>query len=227
MKRYINQQISHLLQLALLMGVVFFTNIWSVTAGEISGVVTDKTSGKPAKDAVVFVIHVAGQTFQPPMQMAIMDQINRQYMPHVLPVLVGTRMTFPNKDQVEHHLYSNSPARPFERPLYKRSNVKPVEFDKIGVVRLGCNIHPTMSGVILVLQNPYFAKTNRDGKYTIRDVPAGTYKIAVWYEFSRVRLTETVKVVEMGQTGQITVNHALAMTSPKRRTQQLGEYRDR
>jgi plastocyanin len=224
MKLYRIQQKSHPLQLALLIGVLLLANAWLATAGEIRGVVTDKTSGKPVEDAVVFIIHVQGQEFAPPTEMARMDQINRKYVPHVLPVLVGTAVTFPNKDQIDHHLYSNSPAKPFERPLYKGTRVKPVEFNKIGVIRLGCDIHPAMSAIVLALQNPYFAKTDPQGKYTIENVTPGSYKLAVWHEFSSVRLADTVKVLEVGESQPISVNHTLAMTAPKRRLEKLGDY---
>ena len=110
-----------------------------------------------------------------------MDQKNRMFIPHVLPVQTGTAVRFPNSDDIRHHVYSFSPAKPFQLPLYKGTPANPVVFDKAGVVTLGCNIHDQMSAFIVVVDTPYFERTGGDGKVALRDVEPGKYAVHVWY----------------------------------------------
>ena len=88
----------------------------------------------------------------------------------VLPIVVGTEVRFPNRDQISHHVYSFSRTKSFELPLYKGEDAPPVLFDKPGVVKIGCNIHDWMSAIILVLPNTHFATTDDDGRF--HDCPA-------------------------------------------------------
>ena len=204
--------------------VLLFMMPLSATAGEIMGSVKNAVKGEPVEGTVVFVLKVSGVKFPPPAKPVPMDQVNIQFVPRVLPILVGTAVTFPNKDGIHHHLYSFSKAKRFERPLYKGTNVEPVIFDKFGIVKLGCNIHDTMSGIILVLQNPYFGITNKQGKYTIRNmssktrdknIPPGKYKLVAWHEFMRNKIGDTVQDIEVAASGQITINYSLKIKRRK------------
>jgi hypothetical protein len=112
---------------------------------------------------------------------AVMDQKNRMFIPHVLAVQTGTSVRFPNSDDIRHHVYSFSPAKPFQLPLYKGTPANPEVFDRAGVVTLGCNIHDQMSAFILVVDTPYFEKTAANGRASLRDVSAGRYALRVWY----------------------------------------------
>ena len=109
-----------------------------------------------------------------------MEQKNRAFIPHVLPVQTGTAVRFPNLDDVQHHVYSFSPAKPFQLPLYKGSPPSPVLFEKAGVVTLGCNIHDQMSAYIVVVDTPYFEKTAPNGRAALRDLEPGRYAVHVW-----------------------------------------------
>lgn len=111
---------------------------------------------------------------------ASMDQRDMAFVPGVLPIQVGTRVVFPNSDQVRHQVYSFSEARRFELPLYAGTPADPVLFDRTGVVVVGCNIHDGMIGHIVVLDTPHFAKSNVDGEVRM-DVPAGRYRLQVWH----------------------------------------------
>jgi hypothetical protein len=202
------------------------------TAGELTGVVKD-AKGQPVEGAIVFILNMPGETFSPPPKPIPMDQVNLQFVPHILPVLVGTTVTFPNKDNIHHHIYSFSKTKPFERPLYKGTNVEPVTFNKVGIVKLGCNIHDTMSGIVFVLQNPYFGITDKSGKYTIHDVsskdktkgvPPGKYKVVAWHEFMETKLGKTVRTIDVGKSGQVAVDYALKIGSPKRKKKKPGSY---
>ena len=112
---------------------------------------------------------------------ASMDQRGLQFVPHVLVVQRGTAVSFPNSDQVRHHVYSFSPARKFELRLYKSIPAEPVVFDKTGIATLGCNIHDWMLGYVVVVDTPLFAKTDETGHLTISDVPAGEYRLELWH----------------------------------------------
>ena len=119
---------------------------------------------------------------------AIMDQQGHQFVPHLLIVQTGTEVTFPNSDNVSHHVYSFSPTKPFELPLYKGDAYPPVTFDTAGIVVVGCNIHDGMLGYIRVVDTPHFAVTNEQGVALIDGVPSGDFVVEVWTP--RVRATE-------------------------------------
>ena len=102
-------------------------------------------------------------------------------MPYVKPVFVGSTVRFPNSDNIRHQVYSFSPAKKFELPLYAGTNAPPVTFDKPGVVVLGCNIHDWMIGYIYVAETPFFAKTGPLGTASIADLPPGEYSVRVWH----------------------------------------------
>jgi plastocyanin len=115
---------------------------------------------------------------------ASVDQVNRTFVPHVLPVRVGTWVEFPNSDNVLHQVYSISPAKRFQLPLYVGKPGRPVQFDKPGVVAIGCNVHEQMSGFIVVVPTPYFG-TAVTGRLTLTDLGADDYTVHVWYEGMR------------------------------------------
>jgi plastocyanin len=156
------------------------------------------TDGKGVVDAVVFVLDPLPESASHRTPQVV-DQINKTFVPDLLPVVVGTLVHFPNHDQIHHHVYSFSPAKTFELPLYKGEDAAPVLFDKVGVVKIGCNIHDWMSGVILVLPTPYFAMTDRDGKFTLSDMPGGTYVVSAWHALSKVKPEEVTQSVQVAQ----------------------------
>ncbi len=163
----------------------------------VSGTVTG-ADGAPVAGAVVFV-----QTPPPlpnkPRTMGIVDQVNKTFVPGLLPIVVGTSVRFPNHDQIHHHVYSFSPTKTFELPLYKGEDAAPVLFDKVGVVKIGCNIHDWMSGIILVLPSPHFAVTDATGRFVLEDMPSGAYTVAAWHALSRMKPEDTAQVVQVGE----------------------------
>jgi plastocyanin len=105
------------------------------------------------------------------------------FSPHVLPVLVGTTVSWPNRDDIYHNVFSDSEAKKFDLGLYKEDPPeKRVTFDKAGRVDVFCSIHENMHCIVLVMPNPYFATTDADGHYSITNVPPGTYKLKAWHE---------------------------------------------
>lgn len=158
---------------------------------------------KPVEDAVVFLTSSTGR-IPPSPPSAIMDQLNKEFVPHVLPVPTGAAVSFPNRDNLRHHVYSFSPAKRFELPLYIGTPAAPIVFDKPGIVALGCNIHDWMVGYIYVLPTPYFARTGPDGLARIADVPAGAYEVRAWHPRMRGAPDATTRalVLAAGEPGQ-------------------------
>jgi plastocyanin len=138
--------------------------------------------GHPVADAVVVAVPVEGMPrIAPPTAREIVDQVDQEFVPRVTPVLVGSSVFFPNKDNIRHQVYSFSPARQFELPLYAGTPAMPIVFDKPGVVVLGCNIHDWMIGYIYVSESPYFAKTGSDGSAQLKELPPREYTVRVWH----------------------------------------------
>lgn len=138
-------------------------------------------SGGPVEDTVVYLM--SNQTLHLPIREpnARIDQVNRMFVPPVSVVQTGTRITFPNKDNIRHHVYSFSKAKKFEIKLYADTPAKPVLFDQPGYVVMGCNIHDSMIAHMLVVDTPYFAVSDARGVAQIVDVPPGEYSLIAWY----------------------------------------------
>ncbi len=166
-------------------------------AGTLDALVKDDR-GQPVADAVVSLTPLGGTPPARKPAPAVMDQVNREFVPHVLPVQVGTAVSFPNRDNIRHHVYSFSPARKFELPLYIGTPAAPVVFDTPGVVALGCNIHDWMLGYIYVLPTPWFARTGQDGRARLGGLPPGAYEARVWHPRMRAATEKTARPVTLG-----------------------------
>ena len=140
--------------------------------------------GLPVADAAVYAMPAAGAADARGKTMAI-EQVDREFVPYVTVLQAGTVAAFPNRDPIQHHVYSFSPAKSFEIKLYSGKSPSEILFDKPGVVTLGCNIHDWMIGYVLVVSTPYFAKTDASGNARLRDVPAGSYVIHAWHPQQR------------------------------------------
>ncbi len=152
-----------------------------LAAGDIHGKVACKGVRNSA-DAVVYVDSVAGKTFAPPAEHAKIDQKGMQFIPHVLPVLVGTTVDFLNSDAVLHNAFSPEDcAAKFNLGTWPQGQSKSYTFVKECVATVLCNVHPEMEGFVLALPTSYFAVTSADGSYQIKDVPDGTYTVKVWH----------------------------------------------
>jgi plastocyanin len=145
-------------------------------------VVVQGASGQTLADAVL-LLEPQGARPAPPKPAADVEiaQKGRRFVPAVTVVPVGTKVQFPNQDTVRHHVYSFSPARKFELKLYVGRPENPVEFDRAGVVVLGCNIHDSMVGWVIVSDTPWYARTAAGGRATLADVPPGAYVLRTWH----------------------------------------------
>ena len=117
----------------------------------------------------------------PPNRLMLVDQIDKEFVTQTTVIRVGDSINFPNKDNIDHHVYSFSSPKQFELPLYKDMPDHPILFDKPGVVKLGCNIHDWMVGYIYVADTPYSALTDNRGQARLENLPAGEYQIQLWH----------------------------------------------
>jgi plastocyanin len=159
------------------------------------------------KDFIVYVDHPGLASNQIPNTLKVIIQKDGTFRPHILPVLVGTTVEWPNNDEIYHNVFSMSEPKPFDLGIYKSNETKRVTFDKPGRVDVFCSIHTKMNCIVLVLENPFFAATDKSGNFTITNVPAGTYPLKAWHE----RLPSQVKNVTVTDTGEVTVEFVLGV----------------
>lgn len=168
----------------LLLGALLGTDPVSVLAqesGSITGVIDHPIMRRMS--GAVYIAEIDGKSFAPSTVNPVMDQINIRYTPHVLPVLAGSTIDFPNSDDTRHHVYtSTSSVCQFELGLYDTGVVKHVTCDEPGVVMLLCNVHAEMRGIIVVVSTPYFAATETDGSFLIEGIPPGSYTLIFEHE---------------------------------------------
>jgi plastocyanin len=130
---------------------------------------------------------------------ARMDQRNERFVPHVLAIVAGTWVDFPNDDATYHNVFSFSKGNEFNLGRYAAGHSKAIRFQNPGVVRVFCEIHSHMSAFILVFAHRYFAVSDDEGRYRLDGVPPGTYTVAVWNE--TVRGDPPRRIVSIGDTG--------------------------
>jgi plastocyanin len=169
-------------------------------SGIVKGTIT--IAGKPTADAVVSLEGAAPEQIKSRSaavsKKAVLDQREMRFVPHVLPVLVGTTVEFPNNDKNWHNVYSKSEAKEFDVGLFAPGKSRSAKFDKPGVVRILCNVHPAMEAFIVVKEHPYFAAADRQGNYRLNAVPLGKYRVQVWHP--ELGMSETaVEIVREGE----------------------------
>lgn len=149
--------------------------------GTITGTVKAKKA-KFLKDTIAYIENVPN-AFEPPKEHALIDQKNMTFIPRVLPILKGTTVDFLNSDLVQHNVYSpDAVADNFNLGTWLKGETRPFTFNKLGIASIRCNVHVDMLAYVLVLQNPYFARVNIDGSFSIPGVPEGKYTIKLWSE---------------------------------------------
>ena len=167
------------LLLAIAVLLVSWAGARTEETGTVKGTVTTGPDRHVVADAVVMI---EGPANGSGTTRATMNQQHEAFAPHVLGVAVGTTVDFPNSDPVLHNVFSTSPAKRFDLGMYGQGETRNVVFDSPGVVLVRCNVHPRMTGYIVVHSNPYVAVTDAHGSYTITGVPPGTYQARIWHE---------------------------------------------
>jgi plastocyanin len=166
-----------------------------------------------------FVVYIEGpvgtNVVLPPSKLVTVSthrvtQKSAMFTPHVLPVMAGTTVEWPNDDEIFHNVFSMSEAKQFDLDLYKGNpHDKRVTFDKTGRVDVFCSIHANMHCIVLVLQNPFYALPDDRGHYSISNVPPGTYKLKAWHE----RLPAQTKEIVVTETGETKTDFILGITN--------------
>jgi plastocyanin len=172
-----------------------------------SGSITGKIKAKGAKnggDAVIYIAPIAGKKFEPPKEHPRMDQRKLSFIPHVLPVLVGTTVDFMNSDDVLHNVFSPDQCTgKFNLGSWPKGQTKSYTFKEPGCKStLLCNVHPEMEGYVIVVETPYYAVSDKDGSYTIKDIPPGKYTLKIWHQ----KLKGSDAQVEVPAAGNVTMD---------------------
>lgn len=144
-----------------------------------------KLDGTPASGTIVVLRSTdASRTLARAVD-TTMDQVDLQFVPHVLVVPTGSRILFTNTDTVRHQVYSFSPTKRFELPLYRGRPKEPQTFDRAGIAAIGCNIHDNMRAYVFVVDAHYFGRADAAGLLKLADVQPGAYTVQVWHPLSR------------------------------------------
>lgn len=174
----------------------------------------EQSDGKPVGGAVAMLRSLEGSRGPAPAIDTVMDQVDRRFVPDVLVVPVGSRVTFPNSDPISHQVYSFSPIRRFQLPLYRGKPYPPVDFPQAGVATLGCNIHDEMRAYIIVTDGQYYGRTGTDGVWRAGDVRPGTYVLNVWHPRLReaqAMIERRVEITGQGDAQTLAVRAATAL----------------
>ena len=192
-------------------------------AGNIKGAVKVKGLRTP-ENILVYLSKAPPATEDLLKAKLVMDQRNLEFVPHVLPVLVGATVDFPNNDKVDHNVFSMSRTKKFNLGSYPAGESKSVVFDKPGIVELRCDVHAEMAAYILVMKNPYFAVTDKQGQFEIpdpshleqtgltgvKDLAPGKYFIKSWHQ----KLKSQKQAVVVPENGVVTIQLDLTRGTP-------------
>jgi plastocyanin len=214
-----------------LVSVLFFSG--SALAGTITGTVRAKGAERPAssnsddgygsrrykfvekvdyehlQDFVVSIDQVIAATGKPDgVGQPTIVQRDASFEPHVLPIAVGTGVRWPNEDDIYHNVFSMSDTKDFNLGLYGKEKTPVIIFDKVGRVDVFCGIHTKMHCIVLVLPNEYFAMADSRGRYAIKGVPPGTYRLKAWQE----RMPAQVKEVVVPADGETKMDFVLGLS---------------
>jgi plastocyanin len=209
--------------------VVLCLCAFSTLAANIAGIVTvdPKLAPKPALPAVYDLrgvsipeapkqslssagigrvavwLEAAGLTAAAPLS-ATMEQRERRFEPDMVIVPVGSKVTFPNQDPVFHNIFSLSRSRSFDLGFYAQGKTREVVFSHPGIVQVYCHVHPEMYGVVVVVPNAWSARPDRDGAFSLQDVPPGKYQLKIWQRSAG--LMHKSVTVHQGESVHLTIN---------------------
>lgn len=151
------------------------------------------------------VVYLEGENlkkqYSPPEMHITLDQKNLVFIPRVLPILRGTTVDFLNSDDVQHNVFAPGKVEKFNLGTWGQGRVKEYTFDKPGEVIILCNVHSEMVAYIIILENPYFAKTDKEGNFRVENIPFGTYVVKTWHE--KMKSTPQEITVSQGETKEI------------------------
>jgi len=172
-------------RLTVLLSLFFCVNAF---AHEISGTVEVLLKGGKKKNDLTTVVVYLSQSKEWKIPDSVLKNTfsmatkNKQFIPQVLAVPVGATVDFPNYDSIFHNLFSVSAPNQFDLGLYKGGTSKTNMFDAPGIVRVFCNVHPQMTATIVVTDTPYFTTADKDGNFSLGDIPNGSYEVHAYTE---------------------------------------------
>ena len=176
-------------------------------ANEIKGKVSVQGI-KSAENIAVYVDVIADKKFDPPKDHIVVDQRKMAFIPHVVAVQQGATVEFLNSDSVGHNVYwpsiSGNKKLSHNLGTWPKGDKKPFQFNDLGTAPLLCNVHPEMSGYIVVVPTPYFSVTDKDGNFEIKNIPAGKYSLKTWSEDGKPT-TQAADVSAATSTVELTV----------------------
>ncbi len=189
-----------------LASLFFFACLLTPTVADASiAVLVLDRNGKPIPDVAVYAKSArTGLTSAGAVSVAVMDQVDKRFVPHLLVVQVGTLVEFPNSDPMAHHVYSFSRPNQFNLPLYKGEIQPSVRFTQEGIVTLGCNIHDNMLGYILIVDTPLYAKTDADGRAVLETGLTDELEVRIWSPRIRDTIDSLVEIVASEGDQQLT-----------------------
>ncbi len=202
-----HMKLANLAVKAVLLSLVVLLAGVSSFAGDIKGKVSVQGL-KSAANIAVYVDTIPDKKFDAPSQHVVVDQKKMEFIPRVVVVLQGTTVDFTNSDPVGHNVYwpsiSGNKKLTHNLGTWPKGEKKSFQFNDLGVASLLCNVHPEMSGYVIVVGTPYFAVTDKDGNYEIKNVPVGKYTLKAWSEDGKP-VSQTVDVSAGGATADLTV----------------------
>jgi plastocyanin len=160
--------------------------------GTAVNVNTDAASDPLSAERARVVIYVEGAG-RPEPRTGVLEQRNRQFLPELLVLPVGSTVSFPNLDPIFHNVFSLSKPRTFDLGNYPKNQTRTVTFTKPGVVFVNCHLHPNMAAAIVITPNQWASKADPDGRFTLPDLPAGTYTVTAWHRVAGF-VHQTVRV---------------------------------
>ncbi len=170
--------------------------------------------GKALPESVVFLESREARAAARPLPGLEIAQVDKQFVPRVSVVPVGSAVQFPNRDKVRHHVYSFSPAKTFDLKLYIGTPANPVVFDRSGIAVLGCNIHDKMVAWVVVVETPYFGRTDAQGRLRLDNVPPGSYQLRTWHADLPVGAAALEQPLSVGAQGGAATARLPVVASP-------------
>ena len=176
--------------------------VTTVVASAIAGEIQGKVSGVSGT-SVIYVDAIPGKTFPPPAQHFQIDQKGLMFQPHIMVVPVGATVDFQNSDSVQHNLFwpsiNGNKKLGHNLGTWPKGEKRSFQFDQPGVISLLCNVHPEMSGNLIVSPTPYFVETDGGGNFKISNVPDGMYNVVAWHE----GMKQQIKSADVTGTGKV------------------------